>query len=45
MFLLGILIFKWLAARRLYKSLGVKGLNVSVDDVKNSDFFDLPYIQ
>jgi hypothetical protein len=27
MFLLEILIFKWLTARRLYKSFGVKGLN------------------
>jgi hypothetical protein len=27
-FLLGILIFKWLTARRLYKSFGVKGLIV-----------------
>jgi hypothetical protein len=27
-FLLGILIFKGLTARRLYKSLGVKGLKV-----------------
>jgi hypothetical protein len=26
LFLLGILIFKWLTARRLYKSFGVKGL-------------------
>jgi hypothetical protein len=26
-FLLGILIFKWLTARRLYKSFGVKGLS------------------
>jgi hypothetical protein len=25
-FLLGILIFKWLTVRRLYKSFGVKGL-------------------
>jgi hypothetical protein len=25
-FLLGILIFKWLTAQRLYKSFGVKGL-------------------
>jgi hypothetical protein len=29
-FLLGILIFKWLTARRLYQSFGVKGLTVSV---------------
>jgi hypothetical protein len=28
-FLLGILIFKWLTARRLYKSFGVKGLILS----------------
>jgi hypothetical protein len=28
MFLLGILIFKGLTARRLYKSFGVKGLNL-----------------
>jgi hypothetical protein len=26
-FLLGILIVKWLTARRLYKSFGVKGLS------------------
>jgi hypothetical protein len=29
-FLLGILIFKWLTARRLYKSFGVKGLIIIV---------------
>jgi hypothetical protein len=29
-FLLGILIFKGLTARRLYKSFGVKGLTVTV---------------
>jgi hypothetical protein len=28
-FLLGILIFKGLTARRLYKSFGVKGLNMN----------------
>jgi hypothetical protein len=28
---MGILIFKWLTARRLYKSFGVKGLNNSFD--------------
>jgi hypothetical protein len=28
-FLLGIFIFKWLTARRLYKSFGVKGLTPS----------------
>jgi hypothetical protein len=27
-FLLGILIFKGLTARRLYKSFGVKGVNI-----------------
>jgi hypothetical protein len=31
MFLLGILIFKGLTARRLYKSFGVKGLNTYID--------------
>jgi hypothetical protein len=29
-FLLGILIFKGLTARRLYKSFGVKGLKLSI---------------
>src|SRR5215510_12987900 len=29
-FLLGILIFKWLTARRFYKSFGFKGLNPTV---------------
>jgi hypothetical protein len=29
-FLLGILIFKGLTARRLYKSFGVKGLNITL---------------
>jgi hypothetical protein len=33
-FLLGILIFKGLTARRLYKSLGVKGLNTGHDGVQ-----------
>jgi hypothetical protein len=28
-FILGILIFKWLTARRLYKSFGVKELGLS----------------
>jgi hypothetical protein len=32
-FLLGILIFKGLTARRLYKSFGVKGLKGSLRDV------------
>jgi hypothetical protein len=30
-FLLGILIFKGLTARRLYKSFGVKGLKYNID--------------
>jgi hypothetical protein len=30
-FILGILIFKGLTARRLYKSFGVKGLNLLVE--------------
>jgi hypothetical protein len=33
-FLLGILIFKGLTARRLYKSSGVKGLMTRPDDVR-----------
>jgi hypothetical protein len=32
-FLMGILIFKELTARRLYKSLGVKGLTSALDGV------------
>jgi hypothetical protein len=35
-FLLGILIFKGLTARRLYKSFGVKGLMRSVGRVQSS---------
>jgi hypothetical protein len=38
-FLLGILIFKGLTARRLYKSFGVKGLN----DPKKNVFLKLAY--
>jgi hypothetical protein len=34
-FLLGILIFKGLTARRLYKSFGVKGLSRALIDVQN----------
>jgi hypothetical protein len=30
-FLLGILIFKWLTAQRLYKSFGVKGLTLRAE--------------
>jgi hypothetical protein len=35
-FLLGILIFKGLTARRLYKSFGVKGLNDVCTDVEQT---------
>jgi hypothetical protein len=45
MFLLGILIFKWLTARRLYKSFGVKGLRGLMSDRlvgKRSSFSGLP---
>jgi hypothetical protein len=36
-FLLGILSFKWLIARRLYKSFGVKGLTGNYAGVNRQD--------
>jgi hypothetical protein len=36
-FLLGILIFKGLTARRLYKSFGVKGLNMKITTIKETE--------
>jgi hypothetical protein len=40
-FLLRILIFKGLTARRLYKSFGVKGLN-STEEFK-AEFYTIPF--
>jgi hypothetical protein len=38
-FLLGILIFKGLTARRLYKFFGVKGLNIIIGKLKEKGLF------